>query len=129
MSFEIINGKPFASNVPNFKTDSTRNQNIKANNNESFKNILNDKMQNSNQYKISKHASERLDAINFTTEDIKTIEKGFELAKSKGSKNSILLYKDVAIIANIPNKTIITAIEKNRTNENVYTNIDSVVII
>ena len=60
---------------------------------------------------------------------MQAIGKGFEMAENKGAKNSLMLYKDVALIASIENKTLITAVDKERAKENVYTNIDSVVIL
>ena len=60
---------------------------------------------------------------------MKNIEKGFEQAEEKGCKNSVMVYKDVAIIASIENKTVITAVEKDRAESNVFTNIDSVVLL
>ena len=40
-----------------------------------------------------------------------------------------MLYKNVALITSVENRTLITAIENDRAKENVYTNIDSVVIL
>lgn len=131
MSYRIINGQaysvgkigPIYSAQPNI-------QNKPVNNNEtSFKNIL-DSVKNKNEgFTVSKHAAKRLDEINFTEEDMKQIEKGFEIAKDRNSKNTVMLYKDVAIIASVENKTLITAVEKDRAKDNVFTNIDSVVIL
>jgi flagellar operon protein len=90
---------------------------------------LNKKLEDNKSFTVSKHASERLKEINFSENDMKTIEKGFKLAEEKGSKNSVMLYKDVAIIASVENRTVITAVEKSRAEENVFTNIDSVVIL
>jgi len=57
------------------------------------------------------------------------IEKGFQIAKEKNSKNTVMIYKDIALIASVENKTLITAIEKERAKENIFTNVDSVVIL
>jgi len=40
-----------------------------------------------------------------------------------------MLYKDVALVASIENRTVITAVEKERAVDNVFTNIDSVVML
>lgn len=80
-------------------------------------------------FTVSKHAALRLNEINFTEEDMKQIEKGFEIAKDKNSKNTVMLYKDVALIASVENKTLITAVEKDRSKDNIFTNIDSVVLL
>ena len=60
---------------------------------------------------------------------MKNIEKGFKLAEEKGSKNSLMIYKDLALITSIKNRTVITAISRERAKENIYTNIDSVVVL
>lgn len=60
---------------------------------------------------------------------MKEIEKAFKIAEDKNSKNTVILYKDVALIASVENRTLITAVDKNRTNENIFTNIDSVVLL
>ena len=52
-----------------------------------------------------------------------------EIAKDKNSKNTVMLYKDVALIASVENKTLITAVEKERAKDNILTNIDSVVLL
>lgn len=59
---------------------------------------------------------------------MKEIERGFKIAEDKNSKNTVMLYKNVALIASVENRTLITAVDKNRTNENIFTNIDSVVL-
>ena len=61
--------------------------------------------------------------------DMKVIGKGFDLAADKGSRNAVMLYKDVALVASIENRTVITAVEKERAVDNVFTNIDSVVML
>ena len=60
---------------------------------------------------------------------MENIEKGFKLAEEKGAKNSVMVYKNVALIASIENKTVITAVDKDRAESNVFTNVDSVVLL
>lgn len=57
------------------------------------------------------------------------IQKGFKIAQDKNSKNTVMLYKDIALIASVENKTLITAVEKDRAKDNIFTNVDSVVIL
>lgn len=128
MSYRIINGKAYSigqigqiSNKDVVEKQSKEGQ--------SFKQILSDTIDQKNGFNISKHAALRLNEINFTNEDMKNIEKGFRIAESKNSKNTIMIYKDVALIASVENKTLITAVEKERAKENVFTNVDSVVIL
>lgn len=131
MSYRIINGQAYP--IGNLGQISNTQLNIqnKTNSNDktSFQGVL-DSIKNKNQgFTISKHAAKRLDEINFTEEDMKQIEKGFKMAKDKNSKNTVMLYKDVAIIASVENKTLITAVDKERAKDNIFTNIDSVVIL
>ena len=129
MGYRIINGQAYpVGNIGGFEnTNSITKDKNKSNSN--FKDILNTKIENNNGFTISKHAKDRLENVELTSEDMKAIEKGIKIAEDKGSKNSVLLYKDVALITSIENKTIITAVEKDRREENIFTNIDSVVIL
>ena len=126
MSFRIINGQAYP--IGNFelpKSSSLEKKNQSVN----FKDVLNETINKQENYTISKHASERLKNLDFNDEDMKNIGEGFKIAEEKGAKNSLILYKNVALITSIENKTVITAVENERSKNNVYTNIDSVVIL
>ena len=128
MGYRIINGRAYpVGDIGGFQGNNISSEKVKLEN--SFKEVLNKKLEDNKSFTVSKHASERLKEINFSENDMKTIGKGFKLAEEKGSKNSVMLYKDVAIIASVENRTVITAVEKSRAEENVFTNIDSVVIL
>ena len=103
-----------------------KQQNINSKN---FSEVLKDTLNKDEGFKVSKHAALRLNEIHFTDEDMKEIEKGFKIAEDKNSKNTVMLYKNVALIASVENRTLITAVDKDRTNENIFTNIDSVVLL
>ncbi|WP_300386311.1 TIGR02530 family flagellar biosynthesis protein [Clostridium sp.] len=125
MSFRVVNGKAYPIGnfeLPNSSSVEKKNQGV------NFKDVLNETI-NKEEYTVSKHASERLKSLDFSEEDMRNIGKGFEMAEKRGAKNSVMLYKDVALITSIENKTLITAIEKERAKDNIYTNIDSVVIL
>lgn len=127
MGYRVINGRVHA--VGNFNSIENRvSTNVKTTTT-NFNDILN-KLQNKDRgYVLSKHAAERLKEINFNDEDMKAIGEGFNMAEDKGSKNSVMIYKNVALIASIENRTLITAVEKERAESNVFTNVDSVVIL
>lgn len=129
MGYRIVNGKAYpVGNIGGFQnTNNITKDKNKSNTN--FQDILNKKIDETKGFTVSKHASERLKNIDFSDKDMEVIEKGFKLAEGKGSKNSVMLYKDVALVTSIENKTIITAVEKDRAEENIFTNIDSVVIL
>lgn len=128
MGFRVINGQAYP--IGNFKLPNESISGRSVNKKSNFNYILqNEIKKNDFDYGLSKHAADRLKEIKFTEEDMKEIGKGFKIAEEKGSKNSVMIYKDVALIASIENKTVITAIEKERAKDNIYTNIDSVVIL
>ena len=128
MGFRVINGQAYP--IGNFKLPNESISGKSVNNKSKFNDILQDEIKKSeSDYTLSKHAADRLKEIKFTEADMKEIGKGFKIAEEKGSKNSVMIYKDVALIASIENKTVITAIEKERAKDNIYTNIDSVVIL
>ncbi|WP_315077749.1 TIGR02530 family flagellar biosynthesis protein [uncultured Clostridium sp.] len=129
MSYRIINGQVYP--VGAFEPIKNTNPKsiIQTEEKNSFKDVLNNVINKNEGFIVSKHAAERLDEINFTDKDMQEIEKGFQIAKDKNSKNSVILYKDTALIASIENRTLITAVEKERAKDNIFTNIDSVVIL
>lgn len=132
MSYRIINGQIYpVGNFAQVETIQSRTnvKSINTEDNKSFKDVLNNVKSKDEGFIVSKHAALRLNEINFTEEDMKKIEKGFQIAKDKNSKNTVMLYKDVALIASVENKTIITAVEKDRAKDNIFTNVDSVVIL
>lgn len=130
MSYRIINGQAYSvGNFDHIKNNQT-DFNIKnTKHNKSFKDVLKDVKSPKESFTVSKHAAQRLNEINFTEDDLNKIEKGFQIAKEKNSKNTVMIYKDVALIVSVENKTLITAVEKERAKENIFTNVDSVLIL
>ena len=123
-----VNGRAYA--VGNFFNLESEAKLTNVNTGEvSFNDVLNNIKTENEGFILSKHACKRFNEISFSRDDMNVINNGFDLAKEKGAKNAVFIYKDVALIANIKNRTIITAVEKERAENNVFTNIDSVVIL
>lgn len=81
--------------------------------------------------KFSQHARKRLDSrgIRLTRQQISDLEGAVEKAGAKSAKESLILLKDCAFVVSVPNKTVITVIDGEHIKENVFTNIDSAVIV
>ena len=81
--------------------------------------------------KFSKHAANRLVDRNITLSDnqIARLSDGARKAGEKGIQDSLVIVDELAFIVNIPNKTVITAMDQTETNENVFTNIDGAVFM
>jgi flagellar operon protein len=92
----------------------------------SFQDILQDKL-----IHFSNHAEVRLQqrGIQFSKEQMTQLESAVSKADAKGAKDSLILFKDVALIVNVKNRTVVTAMDGNQLKDNVFTKIDSAVII
>ena len=97
----------------------------------SFEEILSDKITGESELKFSKHASMRLDSrnISLTPNQNMRLENGVKQASEKGIKESLVLVDSLAFIVNVPNKTVVTAMDQMETNSNIFTNIDGAVIM
>ncbi|KEH96948.1 TIGR02530 family flagellar biosynthesis protein [Clostridium massiliodielmoense] len=133
MGYRIINGNLYP--IGNFPEAITSNQKIKKSRSDSFGELLKTEIQKKSDvqvdFKISNHAAKRLNERNImlSKKDMENISKGIDLAREKGSKDSVILYKDMALVTSIENRTIITAVDKESSKENIFTNIDSVVLL
>ena len=78
-----------------------------------------------------KHAANRLIDRNssLSDEQKQRLTDATVKAGEKGIKESLVLMDSLAFVVNIPNNTVITALDKSETDLNVFTNIDGAVII
>ena len=97
----------------------------------SFGDVLSAEMERPVGLRISAHAERRLTERNVTLnrEDMRKIEGAVQKAATKGSRESLLIYGDLALVASVRNRTIITALEGKDMEDHVFTNIDSAVIV
>lgn len=81
--------------------------------------------------RFSKHAANRLADRSITLSDnqLNRLTEGAKKAGEKGIKESLVMVDQLAFIVNVPNHTVITAMDQTETNENIFTNIDGAVII
>lgn len=100
-------------------------------NNASFEEIFKQKLQSASELKFSKHASLRLDERNIvlSEEQSQRLEEGVLKASEKGITDSLVLVDDLAFIVNVPNQTVVTAMDQTNSEENIFTNIDGAVIV
>ncbi|WP_019910410.1 TIGR02530 family flagellar biosynthesis protein [Paenibacillus sp. HW567] len=84
-----------------------------------------------NMLKISNHAAKRLEqrGIELGSRQLDQISSAVDKAAAKGSKESLILMKDMALIVSVPNRTVVTAMDGSSMKDNVFTQIDSAVII
>lgn len=99
----------------------------------SFEEILKQKQEvsGSSELRFSKHASARMNDrhINLSSEQSERLENGVLKASQKGINESLVIMDSLAFIINIPNRTVVTAIDQSESNDNIFTNIDGAVIV
>ena len=81
--------------------------------------------------KFSAHANQRLQDRNIRL-DGPTMEKvnhAIDKAAGKGVEDTLVLTGDAALIVNVPNRTVVTAMDRSQLTGNVFTNIDGAVIV
>jgi flagellar operon protein len=80
--------------------------------------------------KFSAHAETRLKSrnITMTPEAMEKLTNAVNGAAGKGCRDSLVLMNNCAFIVNIPNRTVVTAMDGDSIRENIFTNIDSTVI-
>jgi flagellar operon protein len=83
------------------------------------------------QLKVSGHAKTRMESrnINLTKDEWNRVLGGVQKASEKGSKESLVMVDSVALLVSVKNRTVITAVDKDSLKDNVFTNIDSAVIV
>ncbi len=80
--------------------------------------------------KFSKHAVNRLNDrnIELTNDQMLRLKEGARMAGEKGIRDSLILVDQLAFIVNVPNHTVVTAMDQTENDNNVFTNIDGAVI-
>ena len=96
----------------------------------SFQEVLRSTTQSASTLRFSKHAQERLVArgLRLSAQDIQRLEGAVEKAAAKGSRDSLVLMDDLALVVSVRNRTVITAVDATSRRDNIFTNIDSVVL-
>lgn len=95
----------------------------------SFENVLEQKM--ASELRFSRHAQERLQSrnISLSSEDMTRLNQAVSQAREKGARDSLILMNNLALVVSVKNNTVVTAVDENSLRDNVFTNIDSAVIV
>lgn len=82
---------------------------------------------------FSQHALERLQSRNIKLgqAELTKLNDAVEKAAQKGAKESLVFMSNsnLALVVSVKNKMVITAMDGTNTRDNVFTNIDSAVIV
>ena len=98
----------------------------------SFAEALQEKLNEKNGVEFSKHALQRLEERSIDLTEGNTLErlnKGVEIAADKGSSETLVLVDQTAFVVSVKNNKVITTMSNEDLMGNIFTNIDSTVII
>ncbi len=115
----------------NIQPSPVRPQSQPATTGPSFDSIFQEQLNQSSGLKFSAHALKRLESrqITFDSQDMAKLTDAVNRAEAKGAKESLILTDRAALVVSIKNRTVITAVDEGSLRENVFTNIDSAVIV
>ena len=107
------------------------NRQSSVSNQTSFRQILEQVSNRNDTVSFSRHANERLSSrnIRLNEEKMQRLNEGVKQAKEKSIQESLVMMDNIAFIVNVKNNTVITAIDQNTNDSNVFTNIDGAVIV
>ncbi|MGE5473456.1 MAG: TIGR02530 family flagellar biosynthesis protein [Ignavibacteriales bacterium] len=128
----VINNRPVVMPQKQVtQTTSTQQRNNITAGKTGFGEILQDKINQQSDVKISKHAELRMNArnINISEAQMERVKNGINKAQEKGVKDSLMLVDNIALVVNVKNRTVVTAANTQELKENVFTNIDGAVIV
>ena len=79
---------------------------------------------------FSRHALRRIEqrGLRLDGDRLSRLEAAVERAGAKGSRDSLVLLDELALVVSVRSQTVVTAMDEASSKEHVFTNIDSVVI-
>lgn len=115
-----ISNDPYKNQKTNLNTPQNR-----------FNDLFQQEIQKNKEIKFSKHAEERIQSrnIQLTSIELHKLEEAVAKVAAKGAKESLVLMDQVALVVSVKNNTVITAVAKENLKENVFTNIDSAIVL
>ncbi len=103
-------------------------------NQDEFKNLLKEQISDVEQehgISLSVHAAKRLQERNLDidTDEYFKLRGAMDKLRSKGGRDSLVITDKAAYIVDVPSNKVVTAIDKGSIQENVFTKIDSTVVV
>ncbi|NLV86624.1 MAG: flagellar protein [Clostridiales bacterium] len=97
----------------------------------SFQSMLTEAIRQNSEVNFSKHAVKRVAEhnIELNGDNLNRLNEGVKIANDKKLEEPLILVGSTAFLVNIPNNTVITAVDSSNMKGNVFTNIDGTVII
>ncbi len=117
----------------NYNTNVNSQPTQKTNTKDSpFAKQLQEKINSKSSVEFSKHAIDRINSreIDMTEDNkLERLNKGVEIAQQKGANETLVIVDSTAFVVNVKNNKVITTMGKQDMLGNIFTNIDSTVIM
>ena len=96
-----------------------------------FAELLRQEVNKLSSVQFSKHAALRVQerGIEMTDTLLSDLNQAVQKAQAKGAKDVVVIGKSGAFIVNVPNNVVITTMSGAEMKDNIFTNIDSAVLI
>ena len=97
----------------------------------SFADMLRDRLNQEGSVRFSRHAAERIAQRGADISEglLENLNKAVETARDKGARDTVIISRDDVFIVNIPHNVVVTMVPYQEMKENIFTNIDSAVLI
>lgn len=97
----------------------------------SFDTHLSEALDSPRELRFSKHAEARLRSrgIALSAGDLQKLGEAVNSAEARGARDSLVLSGSLAYVVNVPSRTVVTALYGEQSRGQVFTNIDSAVVI
>lgn len=97
----------------------------------SFSKLLKEQVEQENGVRFSKHAAQRVQqrGIQMTETLLDSLNQAVGKAREKGAKDVVVISSQAAFIVNVANNTVITSMTGAEMRDNIFTNIDSAVVV
>ena len=96
-----------------------------------FADLLQQKAEASQPVQFSKHAARRVQerGIDMTDSLLSNLNQAVQKARDKGARDVVIIGESNAFIVNVPNNVVVTTMSEMEMKENIFTNIDSAVLM
>ncbi len=97
----------------------------------SFADVLQQEITEQRPLTFSAHAQQRLATRNIalSPQEVNDLQAAVAKARAKGAQDSLILSDKAAFLVSVKNNTVVTAVDRDHLKENVFTKIDSAIII
>ena len=96
-----------------------------------FADVLKGELDKNDGVKFSKHAMERIQSrgVDMSQQTLDSLNRAVTKARAKGCKDIAVIGEANAFIVSVQNNTVITTMNALEMRENIFTNIDSAVLL